>query len=170
MSCWVVTVFLTEICEVPFVSEYFWIFLGEFSGDQRYLVHSWHFWRARIPVMGQNRLWLMSWRHWMSILRRMYACLYKGKTTLFLSKKVVFFVFASEYAVTCFGWKQSPYIAGEKITAADLSLAPKLFHLKVALGHFKKWTVPEDLTSYYKYTEVCGSRAWCCLLGAVYFQ
>ncbi|ONI24152.1 hypothetical protein PRUPE_2G227100 [Prunus persica] len=51
-----------------------------------------------------------------------------------------------------------PYIAGEKITAADLSLAPKLFHLKVALGHFKKWTVPEDLTSYYKYTELLFSK------------
>ncbi|KAK3218148.1 hypothetical protein Dsin_012118 [Dipteronia sinensis] len=33
------------------------------------------------------------------------------------------------------------YIAGEKITAVDLSLAPKLYHLKIALGHFKKWSV-----------------------------
>ncbi|KAH0979797.1 hypothetical protein GBA52_006974 [Prunus armeniaca] len=53
-----------------------------------------------------------------------------------------------------------PYIAGEKITAADISLAPKLFHLKVALGHFKKWTVPEDLTSYHKYTELLFSREY----------
>uniref|UniRef100_A0A7N0V4Q9 GST N-terminal domain-containing protein n=1 Tax=Kalanchoe fedtschenkoi TaxID=63787 RepID=A0A7N0V4Q9_KALFE len=30
-----------------------------------------------------------------------------------------------------------PYINGDKITAVDLSLAPKLFHLEVALGHFK---------------------------------
>ncbi|XP_061998574.1 glutathione S-transferase DHAR2-like [Rosa rugosa] len=51
-----------------------------------------------------------------------------------------------------------PYIAGEKITAADLSLAPKLYHLKVALGHFKKWTVPESLTHYHKYTELLFSR------------
>jgi len=51
-----------------------------------------------------------------------------------------------------------PYIAGDKITAADLSLAPKLYHLKVALGHFKKWTVPEDLTHYHKYTELLFSR------------
>ncbi|CAN6565666.1 unnamed protein product [Malus baccata var. baccata] len=51
-----------------------------------------------------------------------------------------------------------PYIAGEKVTAADLSLAPKLYHLKVALGHFKKWTVPADLTHYHKYTELLFSR------------
>ncbi|KAL6131291.1 hypothetical protein ACLB2K_069667 [Fragaria x ananassa] len=51
-----------------------------------------------------------------------------------------------------------PYIAGEKVTAADLSLAPKLYHLKVALGHFKKWTVPKALTHYLKYTEVCCSN------------
>ncbi|KAB2598184.1 glutathione S-transferase DHAR2-like [Pyrus ussuriensis x Pyrus communis] len=51
-----------------------------------------------------------------------------------------------------------PYIAGEKVTAADLSLAPKLYHLKVALGHFKKWTVPADLAHYHKYTELLFSR------------
>ncbi|KAL6123842.1 hypothetical protein ACLB2K_076359 [Fragaria x ananassa] len=51
-----------------------------------------------------------------------------------------------------------PYIAGEKVTAADLSLAPKLYHLKVALGHFKKWTVPKALTHYHKYTELLFSR------------
>ncbi|CAB4301083.1 unnamed protein product [Prunus armeniaca] len=31
-----------------------------------------------------------------------------------------------------------PYIAGEKITAADISLAPKLFHLKVAPWPFQE--------------------------------
>ncbi|KAK9913392.1 hypothetical protein M0R45_037210 [Rubus argutus] len=51
-----------------------------------------------------------------------------------------------------------PYIAGDKITAADLSLAPKLYHLKVALGHFKKWTVPENLTHYHKYTKLLFAR------------
>ncbi|EEF39337.1 glutathione S-transferase DHAR2 [Ricinus communis] len=44
-----------------------------------------------------------------------------------------------------------PFIAGEKITALDLSLAPKLYHLEVTLGHFKKWTVPEDLTHVKNY-------------------
>ncbi|KFK44110.1 hypothetical protein AALP_AA1G217000 [Arabis alpina] len=38
-----------------------------------------------------------------------------------------------------------PFIAGERVTAVDLSLAPKLYHLKVALGHFKSWSVPRSL-------------------------
>ncbi|XP_021910475.1 glutathione S-transferase DHAR2-like [Carica papaya] len=51
-----------------------------------------------------------------------------------------------------------PFIAGEKITAVDLSLAPKLYHLEVALGHFKKWTVPESLTHLRGYTKLVFSR------------
>ncbi|KAE7996854.1 hypothetical protein FH972_001543 [Carpinus fangiana] len=51
-----------------------------------------------------------------------------------------------------------PYIAGEKITAADLSLAPKLYHLDVALGHFKKWTVPESFTHFHHYKKLLFSR------------
>ncbi|XP_050211173.1 glutathione S-transferase DHAR2-like [Mercurialis annua] len=51
-----------------------------------------------------------------------------------------------------------PFIAGEKVTAADLSLAPKLYHLEVALGHFKKWTVPEDLTHVKDYMKLMFSR------------
>ncbi|KAI3517304.1 hypothetical protein L1887_16518 [Cichorium endivia] len=46
-----------------------------------------------------------------------------------------------------------PYVNGEKITAVDLSLAPKLYHLEVALGHFKKWTVPESFTHVHNYTK-----------------
>ncbi|KAF9597171.1 hypothetical protein IFM89_016159, partial [Coptis chinensis] len=46
-----------------------------------------------------------------------------------------------------------PYVNGEKITAIDLSLAPKLYHLEVALGHFKNWTVPEDLPYVNSYME-----------------
>ncbi|XP_048135301.1 glutathione S-transferase DHAR2 [Rhodamnia argentea] len=51
-----------------------------------------------------------------------------------------------------------PYIAGVKITAVDLNLAPKLFHLEVALGHFKKWTIPESLTHVHSYTKLLFSR------------
>ncbi|KAF5467230.1 hypothetical protein F2P56_017077 [Juglans regia] len=51
-----------------------------------------------------------------------------------------------------------PYVAGEKITAVDLSLAPKLFHLEVALGHFKNWTVPESLTHFHNYKKLLSSR------------
>ncbi|KAJ0764304.1 putative glutathione transferase [Helianthus annuus] len=49
---------------------------------------------------------------------------------------------------------QGPYVNGKKISAVDLSLAPKLYHLKVALGHFKKWYVPESLTHVHNYMEV----------------
>ncbi|GLT93139.1 hypothetical protein SLE2022_109440 [Rubroshorea leprosula] len=51
-----------------------------------------------------------------------------------------------------------PFIAGEKITAVDLSLGPKLYHLEIALGHFKKWTVPEGLTNVHSYMKLIFSR------------
>jgi glutathione S-transferase len=51
-----------------------------------------------------------------------------------------------------------PYIGGENISGTDLSLAPKLLHLKVALGHFKNWTIPADLTHVHKYIELLFSR------------
>lgn len=43
---------------------------------------------------------------------------------------------------------------GENICGVDLSLAPKLYHLVVALGHFKSWTVPESLTHVNHYKKV----------------
>uniref|UniRef100_A0A5B7BX57 Putative glutathione S-transferase DHAR2-like n=1 Tax=Davidia involucrata TaxID=16924 RepID=A0A5B7BX57_DAVIN len=51
-----------------------------------------------------------------------------------------------------------PYINGENITAVDLSLAPKLYHLEVALGHFKGWTIPESLTHVHNYIKLLHSR------------
>ncbi|ESW14697.1 hypothetical protein PHAVU_007G009800 [Phaseolus vulgaris] len=51
-----------------------------------------------------------------------------------------------------------PYVAGEKVTAVDLSLAPKLYHLVVVLGHFKKWSVPESLAHVHNYTKLLFSR------------
>ncbi|KAF8396694.1 hypothetical protein HHK36_018321 [Tetracentron sinense] len=47
-----------------------------------------------------------------------------------------------------------PYVNGENISAVDVSLAPKLYHLEVALGHFKSWTVPESLTYVHDYMKV----------------
>ncbi|KAG2319696.1 hypothetical protein Bca4012_054066 [Brassica carinata] len=44
-----------------------------------------------------------------------------------------------------------PFIAGERVSAVDLSLAPKLYHLEVALGHFKSWSVPGSLTHVHNY-------------------
>jgi glutathione S-transferase len=55
----------------------------------------------------------------------------------------------------CFLALQKPFIAGEKVTAVDLALAPKLYHLKIALPHYKKWSIPEELTNLRSYIEVC---------------
>jgi len=49
---------------------------------------------------------------------------------------------------------QGPFINGDKISAVDLSLAPKLYHLKVALAHYKNWSIPEDLTNLQNYIKV----------------
>ena len=49
---------------------------------------------------------------------------------------------------------QGPYICGANISALDLSLAPKLYHLEVALGHFKGWSVPESLSLVRNYMKV----------------
>ncbi|CAH8357347.1 unnamed protein product [Eruca vesicaria subsp. sativa] len=51
-----------------------------------------------------------------------------------------------------------PFIAGEKVSAVDLSLAPKLYHLEVALGHFKSWSVPGSLTHVHNYMHALFSR------------
>ena len=47
-----------------------------------------------------------------------------------------------------------PFVAGEKVSAVDLSLAPKLYHVKVALGHFKSWSIPGRLTHIHNYMHV----------------
>lgn len=59
---------------------------------------------------------------------------------------------------------QKPFIAGEKVTAVDLALAPKLYHLKIALAHYKNWSIPEDLTNVLSYIEVCSTTSFCTLL------
>ncbi|CAF1911494.1 hypothetical protein HID58_047464 [Brassica napus] len=54
--------------------------------------------------------------------------------------------------------RPGPFVAGEKLTAVDLSLAPKLYHLEMALGHYKKWSVPESLTNFRSYANALFSR------------
>ncbi|XP_057789122.1 glutathione S-transferase DHAR2-like isoform X1 [Salvia miltiorrhiza] len=66
---------------------------------------------------------------------------------------------------------KGPYINGENISAADLNLAPKLYHLDVTLGHFKGWAIPESLTHVHNYKKVfqyiitnlfpCGLLSFC---------
>ncbi|KAI3996317.1 hypothetical protein MKX01_026785 [Papaver californicum] len=51
-----------------------------------------------------------------------------------------------------------PYMNGENISDVDLGLAPKLYHLEVALGHFKRWSVPENLTHVKNYMKLLFSR------------
>ncbi|XP_052187497.1 glutathione S-transferase DHAR2-like [Diospyros lotus] len=51
-----------------------------------------------------------------------------------------------------------PYVNGGNISAVDLSLAPKLYHLDVALGHFKGWKVPESLSHVNNYMKLLFSR------------
>ncbi|KAL5721839.1 putative glutathione S-transferase dhar2 [Ranunculus cassubicifolius] len=51
-----------------------------------------------------------------------------------------------------------PFINGEKISAPDLSLAPKLYHMEIALGYFKKWSVPDTLPTVKSYMETVFAR------------
>ncbi|XP_022869882.1 glutathione S-transferase DHAR2-like [Olea europaea var. sylvestris] len=53
---------------------------------------------------------------------------------------------------------KGPYVNGGNICAVDLSLAPKLYHLVVTLGHFKGWNVPESLTHLHNYMKLLFSR------------
>ncbi|PIA38889.1 hypothetical protein AQUCO_02700233v1 [Aquilegia coerulea] len=54
--------------------------------------------------------------------------------------------------------EHGPYVNGENVSAVDLSLAPKLYHLVVALGHFKEWSIPKDLTYVNSYVELLFAR------------
>jgi glutathione S-transferase len=49
---------------------------------------------------------------------------------------------------------KGPFINGEKVSAADLALGPKLYHLEIALGHYKNWSVPESLPYVKSYLKV----------------
>ncbi|KAG0455521.1 hypothetical protein HPP92_024813 [Vanilla planifolia] len=54
--------------------------------------------------------------------------------------------------------ENGPFVNGEKISSADLSLGPKLYHLEIVLGHYKHWSVPESLVFLKKYMELIFSR------------
>jgi hypothetical protein len=68
---------------------------------------------------------------------------------------------------------QGPYVNGEKISAVDLSIAPKLYHMEVALGHFKGWKVPESFANLHAYTKVfyfiCHTSIFCYIFSAIVF-
>ena len=46
-----------------------------------------------------------------------------------------------------------PYIGGEKPCATDMSLAPKLYHVIIALGHFRGFELPDSFTETKKYMD-----------------
>ncbi|OVA01708.1 Glutathione S-transferase [Macleaya cordata] len=41
--------------------------------------------------------------------------------------------------------EHGPFVNGKEVSAVDLALGPKLYHLEIALGHYKKWSVPDSL-------------------------
>lgn len=55
---------------------------------------------------------------------------------------------------------KGPFINGKEVTAADLALGPKLYHLEIALGHYKKWSVPDSLPDLKAYMKVIFSALY----------
>ncbi len=54
-----------------------------------------------------------------------------------------------------------PYIGGAEPCATDISLMPKLYHLSVALDHFRGWKIPSKYTALQKYMDSYMARdAW----------
>ncbi|KAH9675498.1 glutathione S-transferase DHAR3 [Citrus sinensis] len=49
--------------------------------------------------------------------------------------------------------ENGPFIIGGKVSAADLSLGPKFYHLEIALGHYKNWSVPDSLPHVKSYMK-----------------
>ncbi|KAK9272638.1 hypothetical protein L1049_003014 [Liquidambar formosana] len=54
--------------------------------------------------------------------------------------------------------ENGPFINGKEISAADLSLGPKLYHLEISLGHYKKWSVPDSLPYVKSYMKTIFSK------------
>ncbi|KAK9682345.1 hypothetical protein RND81_10G066700 [Saponaria officinalis] len=54
--------------------------------------------------------------------------------------------------------ENGPFIGGKQVCAADLSLGPKLYHIDIALGHYKNWSVPESLSYVKSYMKNIFSR------------
>ncbi len=42
--------------------------------------------------------------------------------------------------------------------ATDLALAPRLYHTRVALGHYKGWKIPDNLTAVHEYIKLWEGR------------
>ncbi|CAI5485916.1 unnamed protein product [Closterium sp. Naga37s-1] len=51
-----------------------------------------------------------------------------------------------------------PFVAGERVTAVDIGLSPKLYHMIVALPHYKNWHIPDTFTHVHAYIKALHSR------------
>ncbi|KAL6225787.1 hypothetical protein ACLB2K_004636 [Fragaria x ananassa] len=51
-----------------------------------------------------------------------------------------------------------PFVNGDQVSSVDLSLAPKLYHMEIALGHYKSWSVPDSLPFLKSYIKSIFSR------------
>ncbi|KAG6544637.1 hypothetical protein Mapa_013942 [Marchantia paleacea] len=54
--------------------------------------------------------------------------------------------------------RSGPFVNGEKICSVDLALAPKLYHMQVALGYYKQWNVPKEVPEVSFYMNALFSR------------
>ncbi|KAF6144584.1 hypothetical protein GIB67_006076, partial [Kingdonia uniflora] len=50
--------------------------------------------------------------------------------------------------------ENGPFVNGKNISAVDLALGPKLYHLEIALSHYKQWSVPDSLPHVKSYMKV----------------
>lgn len=44
-----------------------------------------------------------------------------------------------------------PFLGGASFNAADAAILPRLYHMKTALGEYKKWSIPESLPNLVTY-------------------
>ncbi|MEW5307637.1 MAG: hypothetical protein WDW36_010016 [Sanguina aurantia] len=57
--------------------------------------------------------------------------------------------------------QEGPFLGGKALNLNDASVAPKLYHLSVALPHFKGWAVPAQLSSLHTYlAEISKTPEW----------
>lgn len=53
---------------------------------------------------------------------------------------------------------EGPFVGGEAVSTTDCSLMPKLYHMQVALKHFKDWELPERYSAIRQYIQAFEAR------------
>ncbi|CAK0781401.1 hypothetical protein CVIRNUC_005364 [Coccomyxa viridis] len=53
---------------------------------------------------------------------------------------------------------RSPFLGGERPNAVDCMIAPRLYHIEVAMKELKGWEIPSSLTSLHEYMKRIQSR------------